>query len=248
MALVTIRVLDGPERGRTFHQVAAPVTIGRESGNFIQLSDERVSRYHIKIHEHSGVILLTDLQSTNGTKVNGETVHAWQLRPGDLITVGQSVLVFGSTEEIAARLTALRKADLQAAVMMGADGEEVQLIERTLGGVSSGASAGAHTRSSQLLAKEIYQNLQPEELTSLQLLFQPSLPQNLTPVQAAQLEEFTQYVHLRLRYLVATVRSEEIKSTDGGDDRRITLSASQWQNLLDLHGVIALMLNKIEEP
>ncbi|GHT46216.1 peptide-binding protein [Planctomycetales bacterium] len=244
MALVTIRVLDGPERGRTFHQVAAPVTIGRESGNFIQLSDERVSRYHIKIHEHSGVMLLTDLQSTNGTKVNGETVHTWQLRPGDLITVGQSVLVFGSTEEIAARLTALRRADLQAAVMMGANGEEMQLVERTLGG----ASTGAHTRSSQLLAKEIYQDLEPEELNSLQLLFQPNLPTNLTPVQTAQLEEFTQYIHLRLRYLVATVRSEDVPASNGGDDRRITLSASQWQNLLDLHGVIALMLNKIAEP
>ena len=94
MALVTIRILDGPERGTAYHQIATPVSVGREEGNYIQLNDERVSRYHLKIYEDSGAILLTDLQSTNGTKVNGEVVQVWRLRPGDMITAGRSVLVF----------------------------------------------------------------------------------------------------------------------------------------------------------
>ena len=40
MALVTIQVLDGADRGRVFENLATPVTIGREEGNSIQLNPE----------------------------------------------------------------------------------------------------------------------------------------------------------------------------------------------------------------
>ncbi len=43
MALITLRVLDGADRGRVFDDVPTPVTIGREEGNTIQLNDERAS-------------------------------------------------------------------------------------------------------------------------------------------------------------------------------------------------------------
>ena len=79
-----------------------PLTIGREEGNPIQLNDERISRFHLKIQEDQDKIVLTDLQSTNGTKVNGENVQLWVLRPGDVIALGRTMLVFGSREEIAA--------------------------------------------------------------------------------------------------------------------------------------------------
>ena len=72
MALITLRVLDGADRGRTFQALPTPVTIGREEGNSVQLNDERVSRYHLKIQEDQSQFVLTDLDSTNGTKVNGE--------------------------------------------------------------------------------------------------------------------------------------------------------------------------------
>ena len=82
MALITLRVLDGADRGRVFADVPTPFTIGREEGNPLQLNDERISRFHLKIQEDQDKIVLTDLQSTNGTKVNGETVQIWSLRPG----------------------------------------------------------------------------------------------------------------------------------------------------------------------
>ena len=53
-----------------------------------------------------------DLESTNGTKVNGENVQLWILRPGDVVSVGRTVLLFGSRGEIARRLAALRGVDL----------------------------------------------------------------------------------------------------------------------------------------
>src|SRR6185437_8809812 len=84
MALVTIRILDGADRGRLYDDVSTPVTIGREEGNDIQLADERVSRFHLKIQEDQEKVVLTDLDSTNGTKVNGDDTQLRILRYGDM--------------------------------------------------------------------------------------------------------------------------------------------------------------------
>jgi pSer/pThr/pTyr-binding forkhead associated (FHA) protein len=108
MTGITIRVLDGADRGRVFQNLTPPITIGREEGNTIQLNDERVSRYHVKIQEDHNRLVITDLESTNGTKINGEDVQLRILRYGDMIAVGRSVLLFGSRDQIAQRLAKLR--------------------------------------------------------------------------------------------------------------------------------------------
>ncbi|MDR0608883.1 MAG: FHA domain-containing protein [Planctomycetaceae bacterium] len=244
MALVTLRILDGPERGKAFHQIATPVSIGREEGNFIQLNDERVSRYHLKIHENDGVILLTDLQSTNGTRVNGEVVHVWRLRPGDIISVGRSVLIFGSTDEIAARLAKLNREDQSLSVPMGIDGEEFHFLERSMEG------SNIDKLSSHLFEVEIFRGLFKEELAPLHLLAPPDPPLDIPPRQLAQLLEFLQYILIRLRYLTATVHTEPLESKggeEGGEDARVSLSAVQWQNILDLYARIAKHLESVSE-
>src|SRR5262245_3284626 len=100
MAEVTLQILDGVDRGKVFQRLGTPVSIGREEGNTIQLNDERVSRYHAKIQEDQGQLVLTDLESTNGTRVNGEPVPLTILRLGDRISVGRSVLLVGSPSEL----------------------------------------------------------------------------------------------------------------------------------------------------
>ena len=75
MSRVTLRVLDGADRGRTYPNLEPPITIGREEGNTIQLNDERVSRYHAKIQMDHEQVVLTDLESTNGTRANGLSVR-----------------------------------------------------------------------------------------------------------------------------------------------------------------------------
>ena len=52
MTRVTLKVLDGADRGRVYDAMETPITIGREEGNAIQLNDDRISRFHIKIQEH----------------------------------------------------------------------------------------------------------------------------------------------------------------------------------------------------
>ena len=238
MALVTIRILDGPDRGKDFHQIATPVTIGREEGNLVQLNDHRVSRHHLKIHESGTAVLMTDLQSTNGTKVNGEMVRVWQLKPGDLVTLGQTMLLFGSTAEIAERLATLKGSDLSAAVPMGTGGDESDFLNQTLG-----ERMPDWTRSAQLLAKEIFSGMAASDLLVLQKLPPPSLPTDLSPPQAAQLEAFLQYIHLRLRHLITTVRATSTSPNEILTDAKITLSAAQWQNIIDLHTRISTCIS-----
>src|SRR5439155_329439 len=104
MIKVTFQVLEGIDKGRIFRDLPTPVTIGREEGNLLRLNDERVSRFHAKIQQDNGDIILTDLESTNGTRVNGNVVQIRRLRVGDCICVGRSLLLFGSNEEIASRM------------------------------------------------------------------------------------------------------------------------------------------------
>ena len=109
---ITLRVLDGADRGQVFSLDSAPITIGREEGNSIQLNDERISRFHVKIQQDHDDLVLTDLESTNGTKVNGEEVQLRILRHGDMVTLGRSTLIFGTRSEINQRFGRLGSAEI----------------------------------------------------------------------------------------------------------------------------------------
>ena len=106
-ASVTFQVLEGIDRGRIYRELAIPVTVGREEGNSLRLNDERVSRFHAKVQLDGDDYILTDLESTNGTRVNGTAVQIRRLRIGDRVGVGRSLLLFGSNEEIASRMASL---------------------------------------------------------------------------------------------------------------------------------------------
>ena len=70
------------------------ITIGKSSSNDIVVSsDPTVSRSHSFIHEDSyGEVFITDLNSTNGSYVNGErVVNKKKLNKLDIITVGNTV-------------------------------------------------------------------------------------------------------------------------------------------------------------
>ena len=86
-------------------------------GQHDQADDERITRFHLKIQDDRDKVVLTDLESTNGTKVNGEGVQLSIVRPGDVIALGRTVLLFGSRDDIARRLALLRGADFSEAVV-----------------------------------------------------------------------------------------------------------------------------------
>jgi hypothetical protein len=222
MALITFRVIDGADRGREFADVPTPLTIGREEGNAIQLNDERVSRFHLKIQEDQNKIVLADLESTNGTKVNGENVQLWILRPGDVISLGRSVLVYGSREEIARRLASLRGVDISQGVTMPTEDLEDE--------------AGSYSLDYELSLGD-----DPDALVLLHTLMPPELPASLSPGQIAQLAEVLQYIHMRVGGLIDSAQAKS-------NSDRVTLDARQWQNLIDLQDRLANYLRVIGEP
>jgi len=68
--------------------------VGRVSDNELVLSDPNVSRHHAELRPIPGGYQLVDLQSTNGTKVNGAPVSEQRLVSGDVITFGATVVSF----------------------------------------------------------------------------------------------------------------------------------------------------------
>lgn len=129
MTKITLRVLDGANRGEIYEDILLPITIGREEGNSIQLNDERVSRVHLRIQLDHDDLVLTDLDSTNGSRVNNEEVQLKILRHGDLITIGRSTLVYGSRAEIQDRLK--QSGPATGSKISGSGHDEIPIFEST---------------------------------------------------------------------------------------------------------------------
>lgn len=71
------------------------VTVGRSPTNRIVVKDERCSRCHAEVFPSAGRWVLRDLESRNGTTVNGNRVESdHSLEPGDLIQVGSACMAF----------------------------------------------------------------------------------------------------------------------------------------------------------
>ncbi|SFI27043.1 FHA domain-containing protein [Planctomicrobium piriforme] len=178
MAQVTFQVVEGLEAGRIFRHVSTPLTIGREEDNDIQLNDERISRFHVKVQEDAGRIILTDLDSTNGTRVNGHPVRLRVLRPGDLVMLGRSVLLVGGPDELK-RLTSRLQA--KAAEQPPDEDAESQ---------SYGTSA------------------EPSDLSEAFPSGRPPLPRQLSPLQKAELVDLLDYLRTEVLSAVSSPTDE----------------------------------------
>ena len=83
---------DGGER--TVPLSSDTVTIGRLADCDVVLKDKGASRKHAQLKRRDGSWTLTDLGSTNGTRLNGQTVQSRELSDGDTITIGTTVIEF----------------------------------------------------------------------------------------------------------------------------------------------------------
>ena len=85
-------IVDGK---RHFQIKSLRITIGRRLDNDLVLDDPHVSRQHVHLVARHGRYLLEDLDSTSGTRVNGRRVMEHYLKPGDVITIATSELIYG---------------------------------------------------------------------------------------------------------------------------------------------------------
>jgi diguanylate cyclase (GGDEF)-like protein len=88
-----LTVLSGANVGMTF-PLARGGVLGRSHRADIQLLDHAVSRQHCRLEREDEGYVLTDLESLNGTYVNGERISRVLLKDGDRIQVGASTLKF----------------------------------------------------------------------------------------------------------------------------------------------------------
>jgi pSer/pThr/pTyr-binding forkhead associated (FHA) protein len=232
MPPVTFQILEGIDKGRVFRDLQTPVTIGREEGNVLRLNDERVSRFHAKVQFDNGEVIITDLESTNGTRVNGNVVQIRRLRAGDRIGVGRSLILFGSEKEIRERM-------------------------ETLSGASASVPGGAtrhnpKTVPSQTLATDFDHDLSfdlnPTDKVTVSggALFigdrpLPPLPQKMSPSQAARLAEMLDFLHRHL-----TGATDNIRASD--DAAQVTLSYADWQRILAVQMLLARYTRAVAEP
>ncbi|MDO4551073.1 MAG: FHA domain-containing protein [Planctomycetia bacterium] len=234
---ITLRVLDGPDRGNEFQDFPLPLKIGREGGNTILLNDERVSRYHLNILEKNGKILLADCNSTNGTRLNGETVMAAEIHIGDIISLGRSVLIVGTQQEITKRLELLDSSSPKGGGVLRSFMESDEWEDAPPQLKAELASLGVAEKIS---------------LENLHRLLPPSLPEGLNIEQFAQISDILLYYLIRIRMLVNAsipyVTSEKAsKNNKVPENNSVTLNYADWQGLLELYAQTAKYLRNLKD-
>lgn len=81
------------------YSVGVGLTIGRSPDNALIIDNPAVSGHHARVFSESGAVIVEDLNSTNGTFVNGQHTTRRVLRSGDVLQIGKHQLVFDNTQE-----------------------------------------------------------------------------------------------------------------------------------------------------
>ena len=96
--MTKLYVLDGPDKGMSFDLEGDTIHIGRSSDNHIQLTDKHISRKHLEVFRKGERYLIKDLESKNGTFVDGEPIGPgieFEAKEGVPIVIGISVICLG---------------------------------------------------------------------------------------------------------------------------------------------------------
>lgn len=96
--MYALKILSGKLKGEVLPLQGAQVTIGRSPNCDVTLPNSNISKAHAKIVFESNRILITDLNSTNGSFVNGIKIETSILNPGDKIALFDTILEFVNAE------------------------------------------------------------------------------------------------------------------------------------------------------
>jgi MoxR-like ATPase len=147
MAILKIKAGSGKEL--TYRLPNIPIRIGRNPSCQIRLAHERVSRDHAQIEPTPDGFVVTDLNSGNGTLVNGNRIQRKLLVPGDEISIAGVSLVFEPAEPAApapeateaAEAAEIEKAAEVAAIAQAEPGGEVGIDERAVQNMKKASTA-----------------------------------------------------------------------------------------------------------
>ena len=98
--MATLYVLQGPDKGQTLKTGDDTVLIGRGSDQ-APLTDQTVSRRHAELRREDGTWVIRDLNSANGTCVNGVRIQeSTRLKHGDQVKLGSTLLMYSGDESV----------------------------------------------------------------------------------------------------------------------------------------------------
>jgi hypothetical protein len=84
-----LTILTGDQAGRVVELRDYRITVGRDAGSVLALDEPSVSVRHAEIFNVAGRVLIRDLHSSNGTRINGTAVTEAELQAGDVVTFGE---------------------------------------------------------------------------------------------------------------------------------------------------------------
>lgn len=240
MSTISLQVIQGLERGQYFSDLKVPLTIGREDDNAIQLNDERISRCHLKIQAGQGRIILTDLESTNGSRVNGLPVQMTVLRPGDLISLGRCVLLYGSHEEIQEYCNEQYRKSIESQCL-GESGN-------TISGLDSDQPDSPDQGSCDIETMDLF-----DEHGHPALSFPsgcPPIPQSDSLATRSEIADLLNYLHSRI---LQVLESRGLNTPQEDSDRKESPNNAKipwpnWFKLLSLESELSQYLKEISEP
>jgi len=96
----TLFVIRGVDQGSRFELIEPTIRLGRDPSSTIPLHDTEVSRHHAEIRWIDGEYAISDLNSSNGTLINGQRIRQQQLASGDQLQMGSTLMLYtGPAEE-----------------------------------------------------------------------------------------------------------------------------------------------------
>ena len=131
--MARLLVIKGADEGKQFDLTEPVVSLGRDASSHIRLHDTEVSRRHAEIRQQGAGFQLCDAGSANGTFVNNQKITHADLKAGDHIAVGQTVLIFSGGREPGDALAGASGLAQQINLITKADVELSSAIIKTIG-------------------------------------------------------------------------------------------------------------------
>jgi len=143
--MVKLVVLSEGLTGLTYELKVDKTTIGRFEDNAFQIAEPSVSSHHCELIQRGSDIVVKDLNSTNGTFVNGEKITEAALKPGQILRLGQVEMRLESGTGTMAAAAPLKK-PLEKTMVIGI---QAQALDRGTRPVNFETSAAFSKKSNK---------------------------------------------------------------------------------------------------
>lgn len=147
--MASLFVIQGRDQGKRFELEQPVLALGRDASNLIQLHDTEVSRYHAEIHKSDKAFRLLDLKSSNGTFVNSLRVDEHDLKSGDRIQLGRTLMIFTGPEDQSSAIDLAGSVDI---VLPEAGGSGSRIV-KSIGSERGSSLFGEESAESPWLAR-----------------------------------------------------------------------------------------------